>query len=572
MKLINKLGIGVTAVSLLLSSCTKSFEELNTNPIVLPVALPEDLIVAAERKVVDRELDWFYDSYQYQMRWMQFASSNPRANIGVALFTVSDRTNSIYRDFYNEIGRNTTEIKAVINRMPDAQKATYQNAAAIAQIIEIYSAWRVTDVNGDVPYTEALKGRSDEIFTPKYDSQEQLLDLFDTELKTAVATLSSGAANQVSYGSSDIFYNGDAAKWAKAANVLRLKIAMRLSKRSPAKTTTIVNDVLGNSAGVFTSIEEEWKFISASTSFARGGNYNPDNSLGLAAPKNMVDFMYTNSDPRLRIFYRENSYRQSVIDSLVQGGALSAGTTYNPRRYVGAPVSEDARKNPAYLTLFGNKTYAITIGGTTSNVTYDTVSLIQSRLFDLDQSGGTNNGAQYSLPLATYAEVCFIMAELAERGTISGTAADWYNKGVTASIKDYDRMGNLAKILSYSAVTDAEIATYLLSAQIAYTGTQEEKLEKIAVQNFVNHFKAPHEAWGAWKRTGYPKEGGILPFEPFFSDNVKQVVPRRWILPMPSGTQENIPNYNAAITAMQTTGEYGQPNDITGRVWWDWNN
>ncbi|PWV50738.1 SusD/RagB family nutrient-binding outer membrane lipoprotein [Chitinophaga sp. S165] len=569
MKLINKLGLGAAAVSLMLSSCTKNFEELNTNPVVSPVATPQDLIVAAEYKVVDRDLDWFYDNYTYIMRWMQLGSSLPTSSNITPMFTISDRANSMYPDFYKTIGRYTTEIKSVISKMPADQQATYQNAGAIAQIIQVYAAWRVSDVNGSIPYTEALKGRDSSEFTPKYDNQATLFPIWENELKAAVATLASGAANQVSYGSSDMFYNGDAAKWAKAANVLRLKMAMRQLKRSEAAAKQIITDVLASSAGLFTSVEEEFKFISAPIGFARGTNWNPDTGSPFAAPMGMVDFMYENSDPRIRLFFRRNGYTESAIDSLKQGGALSSNTTYNPRRYVGAPCSPDARTNPAYVKLFGVKTYKVTIGGKVSEMTLDTVSLVQTRLFDLDQNGGATSGGVYSMPLMTYAEQCFILAELSEKGIIAQSAEEWYLKGIRASIKDYNTMASLAKILEYSAVNDEEVDTYLASADIAYTGTQEQKLEKIAVQNFVNHFKAPHEAWGAWKRTGYPKEGGILAMEPFFTNGARNTVPRRWQLPIPSGTQENIPNYEAAIKDMQTTGEYGEPNDVTGRVWWD---
>lgn len=569
MRIINKLGLGVAAVSLMLSSCTKNFENLNTNISVSPSTDPKDLIVAAEYKLVDRDFEWFYDNYTYIMRWMQFVSSDPTGTYP-SIFAVTSNSNYLYADFYKNIGRYTKEIETVVSALPAEEQTKYQNIAAIAKIIQVYTAWRVSDNNGSIPYTEALRARTDEIFTPKYDSQSELFGVWDAELKAAIATLASNPANQVSYGSSDMFYSGDAAKWAKAGNALRLKMAIRQYKRTPAKTAEIATDVLASPAGLFTSNAEEWKFISNTINFARGGNWNPDNGSGFAAPKNMVDFMYDNADPRIRIFYQENSYRQTAIDSLVAGGALSAGTTYNPRRYVGAPVSQDARNNAAYAQLFKAKTYNITIGGTTSSVTYDTVSQVQTRLFDLDQANGSANGARYTQPMISYAEVCFMMAELTERGIVSGTAADWYNKGVTASIQAYDAMGNLAQVLGYTAITPAEISAYLASADIAYTGTQEEKLEKIAVQNFVNLFKVPNEAWSSWKRTGYPsKTSTILAMEPFFTSGAENTIPRRWILPIPTSSQENMPNYNAAITAMKQEGAYGEANEVTGRVWWD---
>jgi len=569
MRFINKLGMGFAAASLLLSSCTKDFENLNTNPVVNPTINPEILFVSAEYKLVDRDFEWFYDNYQYIMRWMQFVGQDPASGAANSLFGANSNTNTMYNDLYNVVGRYTTEIESAISKMPEGDKARYQNVAEIAQIIKVYGAYKVSDVNGSIPYTQAWQARDSSFFTPKYDSQSSLFDVWDAQLKAAVAILAANAENQVA-PNNEIFYAGDRAKWAKAANVLRLKLATRLYRRSPEKAKGIVSDVMANAAGIFENNADEWKFISSPDNFARGGNWNPDNASSIVAAKSIVDFMYDNTDPRIRIFFKENSYRASLIDSLKNGGALSSNTTYNPRRYYGIPSSPDAKSDPAYAALYARKNYTIVLGGTTTKLTVDTLSKVQTRLFDLDQENGSQNKAQYTQPIISYAEMCFILAEFAEYGVnTKGTAEEWYKKGVTASIQAYSAMGELAKILSTTAIGPNEINDYLQKAEVAYTGTLDERLEKIGVQNFLNLFKSPQEAWGSWKRTGYPKEGGILAFEPFVSSGVKVAVPRRWILPVPSNTQDNMTNFNNAISEMQKEGQYGQPNDLTGRVWWD---
>lgn len=565
MKIINKLGIGITAASLLLSACTKDFEELNTNPQVSPTTNPEALIVAAEKKIVDRDFEWYYDNYQYIMRWMQFTVADPSSSGAGSLFGANSNTNGLYNDLYNTVGRYTSQIQSLVNAMSADEKVKYQNVVAIAQIVKVYTAWRVSDNNGSIPYTQAWQARDNSVFTPEYDSQEELFAIWDTELKAAVTTLGSALTNQVAYGSSEVFYSGNPASWAKAGNVLRLKLAMRQLKRAPAKTAAIATDVLASTAGLFASNDEEWKFISNTTGFARSGNWATDNNPFVAA-KNIIDFLYDHSDPRLRLFYEQNDYRATLIDSLVQGGALAAGTTYNPRRYVGLPSSADAKSNTAYANLYSARKYTFTLGGTTTTATYDTLSSVQLRLFDLDKDGA--GAGNYTQPIATYAEMCFILSELSLKGVITQDAQSWYEKGVTASIKAYDKMGALAAIRGYSAVTDAEITAYLQNADVAFTGTDDQKLEKIGVQNFLNHFKAPQEAWGSWKRTGYPKEGGILSQEAFYASGVKVTIPRRWMLPQPA-TNDNQSHYQAAITEMKATGEYGEANAITGRIWWD---
>ncbi|MBO9727663.1 MAG: SusD/RagB family nutrient-binding outer membrane lipoprotein [Chitinophaga sp.] len=565
MKAVNKWGIGAVLAGMMLGSCTKGFEDLNKSPNVSDNTAPELLITQSVKSIVDRDFDWFYDNYQYEMQWMQFVTAAPNSSVAT-LFTPTN-TNDFYGALYKNIGRNLVDIEEMVKKMPEEQKGKYAQLVAIAKIIKVYASWRVSDANGSIPYTQAWTSRYGGTFTPVYDNQETLFATWDAELKAALATLTQGLQNQVSYGAGDIFYNGNAANWAKAGNVLRLKLAMRLLKRSPEKVGPIAKEVLASTAGIFSGLDDEWKFISAETNFARGGNWSMDNSPIVAA-KNMVDYMNANKDPRIGLFFEKNTYTQSAFDSLKAGGALSAGAIYDGQRYVGLPSSPAQRTSATYAALFAKKTYVLNLNGKQVTVNHDTVSNIQKRLFDLNQEG--NGPGKYTQPILTYAEMCFMLSELSVRGIIAEDAKAWYEKGITASVNAYDKMGSLANIKDYTAVNPAAIQAYIAMPNVAFTGSTAVLLEKINIQNFLNHYKSPWEAWGAWKRADVPKVGGILPFEPFVSaQGTNIVVPRRWALPQP-GTNDNMPNWRNAIAEMQKTGEYGNDaNTFTGRVWWD---
>jgi hypothetical protein len=564
MKAVNKWGIGAVLAGMMLGSCTKGFEDLNKSPNISDNTTPELLITQSVKSIVDRDFDWFYDSYQYQMQWMQFVTAAPTSSVG-GLFNPTN-TNDFYNALYKNIGRNLVDIEVMVGKMPADQKAKYAELVAIAKIIKVYAAWRVTDANGSIPYTQAWGARYEGNFTPAYDTQESLFATWDAELKASLATLTQKLPNQVSYGAGDIFYNGNAANWAKAGNILRLKLAMRQIKRAPAKVGPIAKEVLASTAGLFTGLEDEWKFVSAESNFARGGNWSMDNSPIVAA-KNMVDYMSANKDPRIGLFFEKNSYTQAAFDSLKAGGALSPGAVYGGQRYVGLPASPDKRTNPAYAVLFAKKTYTLKFGSVTVTKNYDTISNIQKRLFDLNQEG--NGSGRYTQPILTYAEMCFMLSELSVRGMIGEDAKTWYEKGIAASVNAYDKMGALAAVKDYVALDPAAVQAYISMPAVAFTGTTDVLLEKINIQNFLNHYKSPWEAWGAWKRSDVPKVGGILAFEPFVSLGQNIQVPRRWALPQPT-TNDNIANWRSAISDMQKTGEYGDDaNALTGRVWWD---
>lgn len=566
MNIKHKLGISVLALATFASACTKDFENKNNDQEVAPTVPPETLISASQKAIVDRDFDWYYDNYGFLMRWMQFTVASPEGN-QPGMFG-GQNTNGFYGGFYTGIGRNLVEIEKLISKLPADKQPSYRNIGAITTIHKVYAAFRVSDVNGSIPYKEALTARETANFTPKYDSQQELFSLFDEQLKAAVTALQGSATGQVSFDKGDIFYTNSAtaaASYAKTANVLRLKIAVRLLKRDAAKAKQIIDDVMASPAGLYASNAEEWKFIS-SNQFARGGNWNAQGNNASAVSMNMIGFLKKYSDPRLALFYKKNDMTVERFNRIKSGGGFPATAVYNPDRYIGLPVSPDARQQAQYLNLYGTKTYSLVFpDGTTENLTVDTLTRYQNRLFDLSMDGGAQG--QYTQPLISYAEQCFLLAELAVRSLVTGDAADWYNKGVTASVQAYDAMGKLAGIVDYAAVSPEAINAYLQKPEIALTGTTEEKLEKIGIQAFLNFFKSPYEAWSSWRRTGFPKKGGILSLEPVLIGGVEAVVPRRWMLPIPHSS--NMTNYNNAITDMQSTGEYGSPNDLTGRVWWD---
>ena len=317
--------------------------------------------------------------------------------------------------------------------------------------------------------------------------------------------------------------------------------------------------------GLFTGIADEWKFISGQQNFARGGNWNAQGFANRGG-KAIIDYLYDNADPRLALFFKKNAFTQETFNRLKAGGAFPASATWSPRQYVGLPSSPDASKNAAYARLFGVKNYQITENGAPATLSVDTLSSYQNRLFDLSSDG--DGPGRYIQPIASYAEMCFLISELAVRGLSAENAQEWYVKGVKASIRAYEQMGREANIVDFAAINEADIDAYLAKPNVAFTGTTEVLLEKIGIQQYLNHFKQPWEAWGSWKRLGYPKVGGILNREEFRVDGNLRETPRRWALPVPQ--QLNRPNWNAAIQEMISGGEYGtSAEEITGRVWWD---
>jgi hypothetical protein len=160
---------------------------------------------------------------------------------------------------------------------------------------------------------------------------------------------------------------------------------------------------------------------------------------------------------------------------------------------------------------------------------------------------GSNLRLQNSpIPLVTYAQQLFAMAEAAKLGWITGsdaTAQTHYNNAVTESIRQWTG-------------STATAAAYLAQPNVTYDAVNA--LMKIGNQRWVHLFLHGYEGWAEWRRTGFPNFLAPPPA------NNGALIPRREAY----GTQErsiNSANYTAAVAGFP----YGGADDLNARVWWD---
>ena len=151
--------------------------------------------------------------------------------------------------------------------------------------------------------------------------------------------------------------------------------------------------------------------------------------------------------------------------------------------------------------------------------------------------------------LQTYAEVRFMLAEMAVRGwNVVGDAKTHYEAGVKAAMQMLSGIYPDA-----AAISDAEVATYLAAKPYDASKGWEMISEQYWAATLLNEY----EAFSNWRRTGFPT---LVPTND--PGNVTGgTIPRRLIYPTGEGST-NAENYNAAIARQG-------PNDFKTRVWWD---
>ena len=215
---------------LALGACYGDFEELNKDPNAVTAEQfnPSYLFTTAQLRTArgDDANSLYYGSCFVQ----HFASLS---NVGIFDFHgdkyVYHKGNNelLWKSTYgsNAESRPAKLIEDVIQLAKD--KPEYHNLYQMARIWKTVVFHRLTDMYGDVPYSEASLGYYEQIFKPKYDSQKDIYYHMLSELEDAVSKLD---ANQNNFAEADIAYNGDLEKWKKLGNSMILRLGMRLSK------------------------------------------------------------------------------------------------------------------------------------------------------------------------------------------------------------------------------------------------------------------------------------------------------------------------------------------------------
>jgi len=521
---------------LVLGACKKSaFVSTNLNPDVLYSVDPADQFLAAAAGSQD-DFEYFYDVYRSENLWMQYATGPAGNTPGFARVTgnFNERYSKI---FYGRVGTYLADMTNLVNQMKPGDQAKRVYQLNIAAIFKAYYAFYVSDINGDIPYSQAFQARYGGTLTPVYDRQQSLFDTLDAQIKAAVKVLETPqTATQTPINAKDPFFphgisdaTKEAAQWAKIGNAARLKMAMRLMKRNPTKMKAIVTEVLADASNQMASVDDSWVLYTGPAYANGAGNYNP---VGFCAGKPVVDFMNATGDPRLPMFYRPT---------------LRTGT------FVGAPTSPDDVAANANNFLHSDSAY----------------SQLQHRIFapNYDEGNGTGTGVAF-FPMLTYAEYCFIRAELGNRGITADAPATWYNNGVTASITFYDQRAQEAGIEGYTKIGATAISDYLAKPKVVYNAATG--LDQIICQAYLDFFRQPSEAWAWWKRTGFPNTTSTIMWEQPTASGTPLALPRRAAISVLQTTDLNYANQQAAFKAMAGDGSWGTgPNDFSGRVWWD---
>ena len=340
--------IGVAFLVILLagaSSCSKNFGEINTNPSIVTKPDVGFLLTYAEDQIVKYQYtEWIWESMEQLLRFTQHLTTDP--------YELTSNVNLRYNTYYLQILPNLFEIRNQVAARPDS--ANYRKMVAVTYVLQVLHGIKVTDMNGSIPYTQAAKGRTDALFNPKYDTQQELFNTWLAELDNAINVLSGSSAGQATYGSADIYYQSDWNKWVMLANSLKLRIACRLELQDNAKTKQVFQQVMQNAIGPIAAVGDQLTYVNEDyLPFGIGGEITYRSQR--FATTSIANFMKKVADPRLAIYFEENGLKGSYKDTLAKYGATlpSFISPNDPLiTYQGGPA--DFTTNPAHAAYLKN--------------------------------------------------------------------------------------------------------------------------------------------------------------------------------------------------------------------------
>lgn len=275
------------------TSCDSDFEEINTDPDK-PTAISEDLQLGfIERTLINEIYDYFLAG-EAASNWTQHLAQ-PVYNSSERYYPRLTAINAFWNTIYREVIAEADEMYRLAG---EVNNPAAQGAALTLKAIGFQT---LTDAFGDIPYSEANKGLSDDIYSPKYDTQREVyVGVFEI-LDEALAKFKEGGSISASQ---DLIYGGDIDKWIKFATSLKFRAMMRVSDTDLFSASEIQS--LISSGNLITDVADN-AFIAFATEDAP--NANPyygivqgsrDDEWAINA--SLVDFLKAKNDPRLEVY------------------------------------------------------------------------------------------------------------------------------------------------------------------------------------------------------------------------------------------------------------------------------
>jgi len=416
-------------------SCTNDFLDVNTDPLAA-TDVPAGVLFteAAVQFSSNRTVELNAINIQAQ-QW----ASNGSAGVfsRPERYSISTFTTGNSWGFYY-----TTGLKNLLLARLKAEQAEPTQVNTVAQIktMEAFIYYNITNIWGEVPFTEALSSDltgNVEFPNPKFDNQDIVLKGIVTRLDEALALFDPNSTDAISDG--DVIYGGNIVKWQKFANSLKLKTLMLIANKEDVSSQI---EATLNAPMILTNDDEaDMQFLeltaNANPLWGTLNNFAGGTNPFWFAGATLVDLMNANNDPRRSTYFDDGA----PYVGLAQGDFVNTGNSISLKIL-----------RPDYPDRY-----------------------------------------------ATAAETKLLLAEAAAKGYITGGMAQantFFREGIQLSLDWFDgKPGEMS---------GADKTAFINSFPDLSTLSNSDALKMIQEQQYVDLFSRGLEAWTNWRRTKVP--------------------------------------------------------------------
>ena len=509
-------GLGLLLGGSALTACEK-FLDVNDNPNNPVVSTPNFLLPGIIANGIQTQM---FTALRTPYLTQYVVSRTANAGIDQFVLSTANSTNTFNYSYFQSGGNVPGMVKA-------AQEEGSPYYVGAGKIMQALILAHVTDMMGDIPYSEAYQGGAN--FTPKYDPQEQIYGVINQLCDEGAVEMAKPASAELRpfYSinpseSGDILYKGDPLKWLRLSYALKARQAQHLIKKT---------------------------------------SYNP------AAVLALCDKAFTSSADDAQLNY------QVAVAPLMNTTSIFGVTRGN---FGGATFSANFVK---YLTgttfsgvvdpRFGLMTPTTSAGidpgfGTTGNFTPNSVPQVT------DFYGGWYARELGYFEVITYHELKFIEAEAAFRANNLPRALAALREGIRAHMRKIGVGGTYSQpLVTFPFITEAQIGAYLASAAVPQTEA-DLTLRSIMEQKYIAMFLNP-ESWSDMRRLDYSTSIYVnLAFPRFLGSTPPPSLasgkyPRRLL---PGATEVSV-NPNAVAALFAEAGATTNEDYITKPLWFD---
>jgi hypothetical protein len=438
---------------------------------------------------------------------------------------------------------------------------------AVANILKCVVGGSLTEKYGDIPFSEAMQGRSGGLF-PKFDSQKEVYEQMFTLLDEAISILSDPGSKGLP-ADHDVLFKGDRAKWVKLANSLKFRLMVHSYEafkkagrdlsgemQAIASGNNYMSAVADNAGLEFSGVSERESWY-LQTNWGTGNNFTEQKPS-----KYLIDQMVALDDPRMYVIFapalspisanatessediKINGYTYNITyypSSLYEPSEIVASGRDLNGNVISVPYPLDAKWVGAPNPINVQTQYASSTSLPGTNSFYD-----NRRITGLSTLIAGTNGPSLKGVIMEASEMMFLLAEARQKGWISaGTVKDYYENGIRLSFERWQIENGTkpATHIGSNKIVD-NFSDYYAKPAVALDGSAAD-LDKIAIQKWLSMLMTNHtEAYTDYRRTGKPA---------FVGEIVKSFstyeYPMRYLYPLDESSN-NKEQYDAAVSAM----------------------